>query len=142
MTNLIVDASVVAKRLVREPDSDRAQVLFANWTRGSLEIVAPSILPAEIANMLWKRARRGLLSTAVAENLFHEFNVFHVPLWPLEDLVELALSLAWRNGHSAYDGLYVALAIKTGWDLITADERLYNMLSPSFQRIHLIRNYA
>ncbi len=142
MTSLIVDASVVAKRLVLEPDSDKAKVLFANWERGALEILAPSILPAEIANMLWKRARRGLLSAAIVENLFREFNVFHVPLWPMEDLVDLALTLALRNGHSAYDGLYVALAIKTGWDLVTADERLCNMLSRSFPNIRLIRDYA
>jgi predicted nucleic acid-binding protein len=76
------------------------------------------------------------------EDLFREFNAFHVPLWPIEDLMELALTLALRNGHSAYDGLYVALAIKTGWDLVTADERLYNMLYPSIPNIRLIRNYA
>ena len=142
MTSLIVDASVVAKRLVLEPDSDKANLLFANWERGALEILAPSILPAEVANMLWKRARRGLLSAAVVENLFREFNAFHVPLWPIEDLMELALTLALRNGHSAYDGLYVALALKTGWDLVTADERLYNMLSPPFPNIRLIRDYT
>src|SRR5271157_769428 len=138
MTSLIVDASVVAKRLVLEPDTDKARALFANWERGALEILAPAILPAEIANMLWRRASRALLSAAVVENLFREFYAFHVPLWPIEDLAELALTLAIRNGHSAYDGLYVALAIKTGWDLVTADERLYNMLSPSFPNIRLI----
>jgi len=142
MTSLIVDASVVAKRLVLEPDSDKAKVLFANWQRGALEILAPSILPAEVANMLWKRVRRGLLSAASVESLFHEFIAFHVPLWPIEDLAEVALALALRNGHSAYDGLYLALAIKTGWDLVTADQRLYNMLSPSFRDIRLIRDYT
>jgi predicted nucleic acid-binding protein len=142
MTRLIVDASVVAKRLVREPDTDKAKVLFANWGRGALEILAPAILPAEVANMLWKRARRALLSVWAVEELYREFNAFHVPLWPVEDLTELALTLALRNGHSAYDGLYVALAIKTGWDLVTADERLYNMLHLSFPNIRLIRDYA
>lgn len=142
MTSLIVDASVVAKRLVLEPDTDKAKVLFANWGRGALEILAPAILPAEVANMLWKRARRALLSAAAAEELYREFNAFHVPLWPIEDLTELALALALRNGHSAYDGLYVALAIKTGWDLVTADNRLYNMLHLSFPNICLIHNYA
>jgi predicted nucleic acid-binding protein len=107
-----------------------------------LEILAPAILPAEVANMLWKRARRSLLSAAAAEELYREFNAFHVPLWPIEDLMELALTLALRNGHSAYDGLYVALAIKTGWDLVTADERLYKMVHPSMTKIRLIRDYA
>ncbi|MDR3675531.1 MAG: type II toxin-antitoxin system VapC family toxin [Acidobacteriota bacterium] len=141
MTSLIVDASVVAKRIVLEPDTDKAKVLFANWGRGALEICAPAILPAEIANMLWKRARRALLSAAAVEELYREFSAFHIPLWPIEDLAELSLALALKNGHSAYDGLYVALAIKTGWDLVTADERLYNTLSPSMPEIHLLRNY-
>ena len=142
MTSLIVDASVVAKRLVLEPDTDKAKVLFANWDRGALEILAPAILPAEIANMLWKRARRALLSAVVAEELFREFKAFHVPLWTIEDLMELALALAIRNGHSAYDGLYAALAIKTGWDLVTADGHLYNMLRQSIPNIRLIRDYV
>jgi len=142
MTSLIVDASVVAKRLVPETDSDKAKTLFANWQRGALEILAPGILPAEIANMLWKRAKRALLPPLIVEKLFREFEAFHVPLWPVHDLLELALSLALKNGHSAYDGLYVALAIKTGRDLVTADERLYNMLHSSFSNIRLIRDYA
>ena len=142
MTSLIVDASVVAKRLVLETDTDKAKALFADWEQGALDILAPAILPAEIANMLWKRTRRALLSTAVAETLFRNFNAFHIPVWPTDDLLEPALALALRNGHSAYDGLYVALAIKTGWNLITADERLYNLLRPSFLGISLIRDYV
>lgn len=142
MTSLIVDASVIAKRLVLEPDTDKAKVLFSDWGRGELEILAPAILPAEVASMLWKRARRTLLSASAAEELFREFTAFHIPLWPIEDLAELALTLALRNGHSAYDGLYVALAIKTGWDLVTADERLYNMPHLPFPNVRLIRDYV
>jgi predicted nucleic acid-binding protein len=142
MASLIVDASVVAKRLVLEPDTDKAKLLFANWGRGEMQILAPAILPAEVANMLWKRARRALLSAAAVEELYREFKAFHVPLWPIDGLMELALTLALRNGHSAYDGLYVALAVKTGRDLVTADERLYNMLHLSIPNVRLIRDYA
>jgi predicted nucleic acid-binding protein len=71
-----------------------------------------------------------------------DFQAFHVPLGPVEDLTELALSLAIRNGHNTYGGLYVALAIKTGWGLVTRDEGLYNLVSPTFPNISMIREYT
>jgi predicted nucleic acid-binding protein len=92
--------------------------------------------------MLWKRAKRALLPARIVGEILREFRKLHVPLWPIDDLIELALNLALRNGHSAYDSLYVALAVRTGHDLVTADERLYNMLHVSFPNIRRIRDYA
>jgi predicted nucleic acid-binding protein len=140
--SLIVDASVVTKRLVLQSDTDKAKLVFSNWGQGLVELVAPAILPAEVANVLWKRARRSLLSLPVVEQLFREFEAFHIPLWPIDDLTELALISALKNGHSVYDGIYVALAVKRGWDLVTADERLYNTLHASMRNIVLLRDYG
>ena len=42
--SIVVDSSVVAKRLVSETDSDKARSLLLSWTRGGLDLVAPEIL--------------------------------------------------------------------------------------------------
>jgi len=57
--NLVVDASVAVKWLFEEPDSERAEALLASAGEDGLKLVAPTILPAEVANALWKRMRRG-----------------------------------------------------------------------------------
>jgi len=45
------------------------------------------------------------------------------------DLVREALELALSHGRTVYDSLYVALAMESRSELITADERLANALA-------------
>ena len=68
--SVIVDASVAAKWLLSEPDSERALALLGEWSEGRLDGLAPAILPAEVASTLWKRAIRGLIPAQTAELLF------------------------------------------------------------------------
>jgi predicted nucleic acid-binding protein len=51
---VVVDASVAAKWLLLEPDSEKAQALFRAWTAKRITLLAPQILPAEIAGALWR----------------------------------------------------------------------------------------
>lgn len=139
--SVVVDASVAAKWLVHEPDSDRARALLAAWQRGVLEGVAPSILPVEIAATLWKRGMRGFIPAETAARLFEKFRRLEFPLVPIEESMTTALTLALRYRHPVYDCLYVALAVETRWDLVTADERLHEVFSGSFPRIRLLRDW-
>ncbi len=129
--NIVVDASVAAKWLLVETDSDKAQALFRAWTAKRVSLLAPQILPAEVANALWKRVMRDLLPWAEAVRLQREFNDLAIPLHPIGDLVDAALDLALRFRHSVYDGLYLALARETGADFVTADERLVKLTGGS-----------
>ena len=45
-------------------------------------------------------------------------------------LTTRACDLAMNHERSAYDALYVALAVDEGCQLVTADRRLYNALAP------------
>jgi predicted nucleic acid-binding protein len=137
----VVDASVVAKRLVPEPESDKARALFLRWAEGTMDLLAPDILAAEIANMLWKRAARGLIRTSTATVLYREFQELQVPLWPCERLAEQALQVALQHGHPAYDCLYVALAAEMGAELVTADEKLWRTFHPVFPEVRLLRDW-
>ena len=124
---LVVDASVAAKWLLAETDSEKAQALFRGWTAKRVTLLAPELLPAEIASALWKRVMRGFLPGPEALKLQREFNDLKIPLHPIEGLVDAAFDLALRFRCSVYDGLYLALASATDADLVTADEKLFGL---------------
>ena len=130
MTSLIVDASVAAKWLLTEADSDKAASLFRAWTDRRITLLAPTILPAEVANALWKRAVRGLVPASDALRLHREFRDLDIPLHPIAELVDEALDLALRFRHSVYDGLYLALGRQVGAVFVTADEKLLRTAKP------------
>lgn len=140
--NFVLDASVAAKYLVPEADSDKARDLMTHWEQGRVALRAPAILMAEVGNMLWKRAVRGLIPAEDAASLLKGFVQIRLPLAPIENLANSALKLALRYHHSVYDGLYVALALAAQYDFITADERLFKTLSPFFPQVRLLRNWG
>jgi predicted nucleic acid-binding protein len=128
--NIVVDASVAAKWLLAEVDTDKAAALFQAWVAKRIGLLAPEILPVEVSSALWKRVMRGLLPVAEAMRLQNEFNDLGIPLHPIGELADDAFDLALRFRHSVYDGLYLALARKTGADFVTADEKLFNLATP------------
>jgi len=140
--NLVVGASVAVKWLFEEPDSDRAEALLTSAGENRLKLVAPTILPAEIANALWKRMRRGDMDRQKTLETGERFKEICPLLLPIEDLVERALELAIDSQHPVYDCLYVALAEELAGELVTADERLYRAFAQDFPRVQLLRNLS
>jgi predicted nucleic acid-binding protein len=65
--------------------------------------------------------------TAVAELQTHNFRTI-----PSRELVPVAVAIALNYDRSAYDSLYVALAVATESTFISADERLVNALGGHF----------
>lgn len=133
--NIVLDASVAAKWLLAEADSDKAAALFQAWTAKRIGLLAPEILPVEVGSTLWKRVMRGLLPAGEAIRLQHEFTDLGIPLRPVGELVDAAFDLALRFRHSVYDGLYLALALETGADFVTADEKLFNLTRSGSTRL-------
>lgn len=119
MTKVVVDASVAAKWLAPEPGSEAAQALLDE------ELVAPDLLYAEVANILWKKATRGEM-TADAAGLAARW-LLQVPM-RIHDGASLfaqSVALAQRLGHPAYDCFYLAAAVRADCRLVTADRRLH-----------------
>jgi predicted nucleic acid-binding protein len=139
---LVVDASVVAQRLVTEPDTPKARSLLLRWSKGDLDLLAPELLAVEIGNMLWKRALRKLLPENKVLRLYSEFQELQIPLWPSAGLMEAALRLALRQQHPVYDCVYVVLASETDSELVTADEKLYRTFRAVLPRIQLLREWS
>ncbi len=135
MSVLVVDASVAVKWMLPEPLANMAIRLQSP----SHQLHAPSFLDIELANVLWKKVRQGLLSRAQADILISQLP--GLPLTRHTDtlLVAAAFDLADRLGRTVYDCMYLALAVRLGGQMVTADERLVNSLTSTPWAASVIR---
>jgi len=135
VTTWVVDANVAAKWLLPATGEgllDQANHLVALHVRRDLQLLAPDLIEAEIGNVLWKAVRRNRISQAEAENSLRRFSDLSIQVVPTSDLLGRALQIAVACDRSFYDSLYIALALTTNTELITADERLVNALGSRF----------
>ena len=135
MTTCVVDANVAAKWLLPAAGEgllEQANHLVALHVRREVHLLAPDLIEAEIGNVLWKAVRRNRISQAKAENSLRHFTALAIQVVPASDLLGQALQIAMACDRSFYDCLYVALALTTETELITADERLVNALGSRF----------
>ena len=126
MGPVVLDASVIAALYVEEPLSEAAQaVLFEARVNGT-ELHAPDLLLVECANALWKRVRRDELSAGSAMAAINDLaRLADLRIHPIDArLIPPALSLAMAHGLTAYDAVYVALAVAIGGTVVSGDQRL------------------
>jgi predicted nucleic acid-binding protein len=121
----VVDASVAVKWFVSEVHTEKAERLLD----GSWVLLAPDLLYAEVTNILWKRVRGGLMDSEEARVALETLLVFPLRVFPSSPLSLAALEIAVQTDRTAYDSPYVALAVREGAPLVTADQRLYSALS-------------
>lgn len=114
---LIIDASVALKWVMVEDGSDRARALLANET-----LAAPDIFWVECANVLWTKARRGVLSEADARAAFAAIDAAPVSVIAARTLSQAAQVIAFELGQTAYDSLYLAAAFAQRAAMVTADD--------------------
>jgi len=126
---LVIDASVAVKWVVAEPDSDRTELLLDH------RLVAPDLLFAECANVLWKKVRRGELTQAEADIAAQTLEAADLAVVPTRGYVAIATSMAVELDHPAYDAVYLAVAEAANLRVVTADDRLVRKLRQSRNRL-------
>lgn len=132
MNDLVLDASVALKWAMpaaREPFTGEATSLLDRYARNELNLLVPDIFWAEIANVLWKGARRKRWNQSEAEAAMNAILTLGFFTVPSQVLLPGASRLAFAHDRAVYDCLYVALAIEYNTHLITADEKLANALA-------------
>ncbi len=132
MTTVVVDASVAVKWCLpsrREELVAEAEELLASSRRDEVRFLVPDLFWVELANALWKAVRRAEMSSDNAASAMSFMRDLGIATLPSLDLVPQALDLAISHSRTVYDSLYVALAIQSDSELITADERLANALA-------------
>jgi predicted nucleic acid-binding protein len=120
LSSFVIDASVVIKWVVDEPGTAQALLLRRH------RLLAPDLLIAECANILWKKVRRkelleeeALVATGLLARSDIEFE-------PMIGVFEAAVRIAILLDHPAYDCCYLALAAAHDCAFVTADDALVN----------------
>jgi len=120
----VLDSNVALKWVLPEADSDKALGLRAEMQAGVHELLAPDVLPVEVAHELTRGERKGIIPIGDADmhllNILSTAPQFHPSLAILRR--GLAISSAARIG--VYDCLYVPLAEREGCEFITAYDKL------------------
>jgi predicted nucleic acid-binding protein len=121
----VVDASLVVAALV----DDGADGRWAEQVLAAGSLVAPHLMPVEVANILRRLATSGVVSADVATLAHADLLALRVSLVAYEPLAERAWEL--RDNVTIYDGSYVALAERLAQDLATLDRRLAQAPGPT-----------
>ena len=135
MNTFVVDASVAAKWVLPprdEPLSNEALSLLRRYIKEEVRILVPDLFWVELANILWKAARQRRCSASTAQSALSHILELGIATVPCTGLLENAMHIALRFDRSAYDSLYVALAVSSDSTVVTADERLANALAAHF----------
>ena len=133
---LVVDASVGAKWVLAEPDSDRAIALLNSASRGDTSLLAPDVYVPEVTNIVWKSTYlRGDLTRDEARDALDRLLGTLPQLTSAAGLAAQALELALAFGHPSYDCLYVALALRHGCPVVTADRGMLRTFGPATGRV-------
>jgi predicted nucleic acid-binding protein len=131
VNTFVIDASVAVKWVVEEHGTPEALAL-----RQRSKLIAPELLVAECANILWKKVQRDELSKEEALLAARPLQGAEIELLPMRSLIEAATRMLIEIDHPAYDCLYLALAIEKKCQFVTADERFLRQLQRGRQRTY------
>lgn len=125
MSRWVIDASVVCKLLLPEPQAD----LAAELLKSAQELHAPDFVRVETANVLWKWVRRGEIEALDAQVRLMQMESFPITLSSANALLYTSMDIAAAADRTVYDSCYIALAKALRVPCVTADKRLVNALA-------------
>lgn len=117
----VVDASVVVKLFVHEPDAAAAEAVVSRT-----DVVAPELILLEVGNALRRKASDGDVPVETVLSALHLIRR-RFTLTPDADLAIRAAELALAIDHPVSDCVYLALAEQVDGTLVTADRRLVEL---------------
>ena len=123
MTGYVVDASVAVKWLVAEEFSEEAAGLLEDGST----LAAPALIFAEAVNALWVLRRRGDIGATDMAAAVDALKSAPLAMpFSMPQLAAAAARLAADVDHPVYGCFYLALAIQTGYPVVTADARFHD----------------
>ena len=87
MANLVVDASVMIKWFVAEPLSVEARRILDDYQAGTLSLVAPDLINAEVGNIVWKKQILQGLGGEDAKAVIDAFRKLEIAFTPTAQLL-------------------------------------------------------
>jgi predicted nucleic acid-binding protein len=120
-TTFVIDTSVAIKWYLPEVYQDDAQ----RFLNPVYDRHAPDFLHAELGSVLLKKVRRGEITADEGRQYLGRLAAAPLLTRDALPLRPAAFGIAMRLGCSFYDGLSLALAVRLGGRLVTADDKLY-----------------
>lgn len=137
----VIDASVVLKGFFPDEKGHKeAQAIIRAYAQEEIKLLAPTLLPYEVANAILQAIRRDRIGLEKGREILTAFQGLGIPT--IEVSWQRALELARAYDRSAYDGAYLALAEETGSKLITGDRRLYNAVKDHLSWVLWIEDFT
>lgn len=116
----VVDASVLGAAFFEEKGSQRARQFLLEHQC----LVAPDLLALEIASLSAKKVWRGLATSDVGTEALKQLPGLLQLLRPGQAEIQQAYDLAAKHHISAYDAIYMTLALARQAKLVTLDDKL------------------
>jgi len=144
MASLVVDSSVAIKWFVPEPFAAEAATILAAYQAGTLTLLAPDLIFAELGNILWKKQTLQGLAAAAADaaRIIGDVGNLGLSTTPSVELLFDAYRLAVAHRRTVYDALYLALGLRENCAVVTADERLVNAVGAALPNVSWLGTYA
>lgn len=121
---VVADASAIVALLVDAgPDGQWAAEML-----GAATMVAPALLPFEVANILRRLELAKIISTDQAVQAHADLLALPIEFWPHELLATRMWQL--RPNLTAYDAAYVALAETLDVAVVTLDRKIARATGP------------
>lgn len=135
MKKVVVDSSVAIKWFVPQPYSTEARTILNGYQNGTLAILAPDLIYAEVGNIVWKLQRFQDLSQEDADDILDAFKEIEFEITALSSLLADAYRLAVDYQRTVYDSLYIALSLQQKCPFVTGDRKLVNSVSNSLPNV-------
>jgi predicted nucleic acid-binding protein len=141
---IVVDASLAAKWILWEDDSDRALQFLKSY---QVDLRAPDLILSEVAGAITRIARMADIGSEDADELLGlwlgDFGSSALDLRrSSRDLIAQAARLSIDLAHPIQDCLYLAMAIDLEAELATCDARFRDKAVGAHPRIKLLAHYA
>lgn len=136
---ICVDASLVVKWVTPEDDSQEALRLYGQWLESQEILIAPILLDYEVASVVLKKVKKGLLPSHQILPAFAFYQRLRIQLFHETELVEKGMALTQAfEGTTLYDCLYLALAEAKATDFYTCDKSFYNKVKGPYPRVKCV----
>jgi len=137
MKGLVLDASVAMAWYLPESFSTAARRWQRLMLEGQIELVVPSLHYWEVANVLRTYVVRGEIVAALATEIY----ALHLeaPLTVREPDRAEVLAAALRFSSTAYDAVYIALALGSDLSVLTAERTTTPWVVKLARRVEIVR---
>ncbi|HET8866145.1 MAG TPA: type II toxin-antitoxin system VapC family toxin [Gracilimonas sp.] len=131
--SIVLDASIAAKWIFLEEDSDKAELLLKDHS----SFLVPDLFYLEMDSIIGKKVRRRELEASDAHRKRTQVQRIAADVIYHQTLAKLAFDISISLPVTMYDALYLALAMDNQTIMWTADDRLVRGLSNTILSEHV-----